>query len=428
MIELSPGEFRFESPIVLQEGVILRGATPKKLNALDPGFDPPTRLEFPRIPPERPQARGFAGISIAPGASRCGVMHLALNRGQIDFRDPEPGRHRFVYGCLLRNAAAAQTEPAGSDPRAFVDRFAAAIRVNAVRGAYVANNRLPRSGEDDFLLQGYRLSDGEKSVTVDGLRFDHDNRPGILVNYHDAGGVAGSGVNGTPASHPHAFRKGSEIVGNWIYCTGRTAIAFAGNGTLCRGNTVRFEHEVWRPTVDGRNLSRGSNTNGNRAIEARGWRWQVIENDLEVFRNLAYDRHYRLNDGEGILHEDHMNASVRDVVLRGNRSNSPLMLYKTGPIRGAEIRDNEVTIPASRANRNAVFVSASRTDTRHPCREVVIAENRLAGDIFVDGAPASENVVRGNVATTSGCKIFNRAQAAVTDNEGFLERSSNASE
>jgi len=45
-------------------------------------------------------------------------------------------------------------------------------------------------------------------------------------------GIAESWTNvaGTPESHPCGFRKGTVIRDNDIYCTGRTAISFTGDG------------------------------------------------------------------------------------------------------------------------------------------------------------------------------------------------------
>ena len=46
------------------------------------------------------------------------------------------------------------------------------------------------------------------------------------------------------------------------------------------------------------------------------------------------DDDYPINDGEGLMHEDHCNSAIVDSRLVGNRVNSYLSIYKCGPIDG----------------------------------------------------------------------------------------------
>ncbi len=166
-------------------------------------------------------------------------------------------------------------------------------------------------------------------------------------------------------------------------------------------------------------------TNDNRAVEMRGWRWRVSGNDYVVHRNWAYDRKYRINDGEGLMHEDHVNSTIHDSVLTNNRGNTYLSLYKTAGIDGLLIEGNEILLDDGRqtiADGAAIFVSADRNSGRYPCRNVRIVENRTSGGgILIAGSPAENNEVKSNRYVGRGkAKIYNRAEAEIADNVGFL--------
>jgi hypothetical protein len=259
---------------------------------------------------------------------------------------------------------------------------------------------------------------------VDGVVFDYDNRPGIYANHSSLGGPGGQGPDGTPETHPQGFRKGTVIAENYIYSTGRCAIGFSGDGVLCNGNTIRFPKDIWRPTATGRDLTTGSSTNDTRALEVRGWRWTVSNNDYEVFRNWAFDRKYPINDGEGVMHEDHANSTVKDSVLRNNRGNTYLSIYKTAGIDGLVVEGNDIRLNDGKqtiAGGAAIFVSANRTFDAFPCRNVKIISNTVSGGgILICGSPAEGNIVKGNKPLgDDALKIQNQAGAKLEANEGF---------
>jgi len=117
----------------------------------------------------------------------------------------------------------------------------AAIHVYSAENALVANNRLPRSGEANFTMDGYLMLDrARKLMTVDGVVFDYDNRAGIYLNHYGIGGPGGQGPDGTPETHSYGFRKGLVIRDNYIFNTGRCAIGFCGDGVQCLRNVIRF--------------------------------------------------------------------------------------------------------------------------------------------------------------------------------------------
>ncbi|MFO0879472.1 MAG: glycosyl hydrolase family 28-related protein [Gemmataceae bacterium] len=443
VVYFPPGTYRFQDSIRLLDGVILRGADPGPVrSAQHEKFAPPTRFEFPRYVPllegdGTPIASAFKGIYLAQPAtaSHVGLIHLSIDHGHVHFADDGSDQHRagsrrFVVGCLLRNAAVA--DPAipnltiGQLPwQRFTARHHAAINVKAASHLLLANNRLPRSGDDNFTMSGYVLLGPRKmKTTVDGVVFDFDNRPGLYANHYSVGGPGGNGPDGTPDSHPHAFRPGIIIRDNFIYNSGRTAIGFAGDGVICSGNVIRFPPDVWRPTATGQALTAGSSTNDNRAVEMRGWRWLVEDNDYLVHRNWAFDRKYRINDGEGLMHEDHANSTVRDSILRRNRGNTYLSIYKTAGIDGLLVEANEISLADGRqtiASGSAIYVSADRNKQRFPCRNVRIVGNRLkGGGILLAGDPSEKNLIaRNRHLGKESAPLHLAAVAELADNEGF---------
>src|SRR6185295_5236679 len=118
VLQFPAGSFTLKEDLVLQSGVILRGADPKDvLDARDERYAPSTRLEFPRYVPTfegegTPVATAFRSLRLAEPAtaSGCGLLNLSINRARISLEEgPErkAGRNRFVVGCVLRNTAAA---------------------------------------------------------------------------------------------------------------------------------------------------------------------------------------------------------------------------------------------------------------------------------------------------------------------------------
>jgi hypothetical protein len=298
----------------------------------------------------------------------------------------------------------------------------AAIHVYSAENALVANNRLPHSGEANFTMNGYLMLDrARKPVTVDGVVFDYDNRAGIYLNHYGIGGPGGEGPDGTPETHPYGFRQGLLICDNYVFNTGRCAIGFCGDRVQCLRNVIRFARDVWRPTVTGGHISHGASTNDNRAVEMRGWRWVVEGNDYEVYRNWAHDHTYYINDGEGLMHEDHVNSTVKDSVLTNNRGNAYLSIYQTAGIDGLRVEGNEIRIDRGAGGEPAIHVTANRTNDPFPCRNVRILNNTVSGrGILISGSPAENNVVKGNRAVGATPQtIKNEANAAVEDNTGF---------
>jgi len=428
------GEYAFEDFIKLGDGIILRGASPGKSRAHDSGYSLGSKIVFPKYVPlfkgdGTPIDTAFKGIVLEDPAraSNCGVVNLSIERGHIRLAEAEGykcGRNRIVFGCVLTNAAVADPNMRRSKKveqpgwHRVISRHHAAVDVKSAENLLVANNRLPKSGQANFIQQGYVL-EGRKGEPVEfDVEFDYDNRPGLYVNHYCIGGAGGSGDDGTPETHPHGFRKGIVIRDNYIYNTGRMAIGFCGDGTICSNNVIRFEKDVFRPTVTGDKVTKGSSTNDNRAIEARGWRWVIDGNDYFVDRNICADGAYRINDGEGIMHEDHCNSDIRDSRLTNNKGNSYLSLYKCGIIDGLHIEGNDISVPGKIAD---IYVVANRNSGKQPCRNVSIINyiTRSHG-ILIAGDPAKGNLVKGNEHIGGGGKLTNEAKAKVERNKGYV--------
>ena len=290
----------------------------------------------------------------------------------------------------------------------------------------IANNRLPPSGDDNFLQKGYVLLDRKRQpFTVEaGVLFDYDNREGIQANNYGLGGSGHDLPDGTPETHPWGFRKGIVIRDNYVFCTGRGAIEFAGDGVICSFNVIRYRPDVVRWTHTGKHVASGSSTNGNRAVQMRGWRWTVEGNDYEVYRNRCPDSPYYINDGEGLMHEDHANSTIRDSRLLGNKGNSYVSLFGCGGINGLLIEGNDIRPggPGTDVKISSIYCVADRigAGTRAECKNVSIVNNVTAGSgIRISGQPAANNVVKGNRNVGAQGLIINNAQAAVADNENY---------
>jgi hypothetical protein len=461
------GLYRFEDDLVVADGVILRGEAPMAItDAKDEGYQPQARLEFPKYKPTfegdgTPIDTAFKCIRLAEPetASNVAVVNLSINRAHVymgDVHEPDAGKvhaagtNRMVFGCLLTNTA--YIDPRipytdfGQHPwQRWTARHRAAIHICAERNIFVANNRIPRSGDDSFLMKPFvalRPLDGdtkpfspgnrpsEKVVIEEGVLFDFDNRPGIYVNEYGDIGPQGDGIpNATPSEFPWAFRPGIAVRDNYIYATGRTCISFTGDGTVCADNLIRMPEGLWRPTCKGYETSNASSTNDNRAVRARGYRWTVSGNDYEVYANLTYDRKHEIGDGEGIMHENHTNSIVLNSRITDNTGNAYVCLWRV-PVDGLLIEGN--TIDATGWRRGIwVFGTKRHIDAPCPVADCRILNNTItAGDedtpgegpveLLIMGAAPEDNIVRNNrYEGPAKARLVNAADAEMEGNTGF---------
>ncbi len=437
------GTYTFAADLTLAAGVVIRGADPVgTADARDEKYTLGTRFEFPRYVPTftgngTPNDTAFKCIRLADPATagNCGIVNVFINRGHILFAEAaehKAGRNRLVAGCILQNAALVDPRIPKVDVgqhawQRFTLWHQAAIQVNTSENALVANNRFIPS-TDSFLMPGYVLKAnpryGNKPIEVkEGVCFDYDNRAAICVNAYAIGGGGGQDPKGTPQTYPHGFRKGIVIRNNYIYSTGRTAIEFTGDGTVASFNVIRFKPDVVRHTNTGIDMVSGSSTNDNRAMTIRGWHYTVEGNEYEVYRNRVPGSPYYINDGEGLMHEGHVNSAIKDSRILRNKGNAYLSIFLTAGIDGLLVEGNDIRPngPGTDTKISSIFVVSDRNWDRHYLRNVRIVNNTIAGSgISIIGAPAENNVVSGNrhVGDRPGV-IINGANARVENNTGY---------
>ncbi|MGC9455653.1 MAG: hypothetical protein ACP5HU_12445 [Phycisphaerae bacterium] len=447
VIYFPAGTYEFSEDVVLDDGIIIRGRAPVDVtDARDDGYELGTKFVFPRYKPTfegdgTPLDTAFRKITLAETqtADNVGVVNIHINRGHIYFPDGpdhQTGSNRLVMGNIMRNTAIADPSIPREDIgqhgwQRWTQRHRAAIHVYSGENLFVANNRLPESGEENFEQPGYVLAqnktdvhdlafdparhDYEKVVMDSGIVFDYDNRPGIYAN--DFGiGAPGDGLpNGTPESHPHGFRKGTIIRNNHIFATGRCPIAFCGDGTIVEGNVIRIPAGVWRPTCRGFETTGPGSTNDNRGIQCRGYRWVVRNNDIEVHSNRTYDRQHYICDGEGIMHENHVNSKVLDSKVVDNELNAYICIWRV-EVDGLEIRGNEVNkAPSAVIDLEPAIAVKGRKRFEGqpycPVRNLTIADNTVRNAaITVLGED------RGNIVIENNISLDERPAALVVEN------------
>lgn len=398
------GTYHFKESLLLQSNMVIRGEEPKQIrDAWDGEYTLTTRFEFPEYSPNiggdhNRVESAFKGIRLQNphSTTHCGVVNVDVNHGHIKFgadiynikafvdNFDTYGRNHLVFGCIIRNAAIADpTIPREWQKpwQIWTHRHNAAIDIRAAENVLVANNRIPQSGDEDFLMPGYVVKAGStnegKTIEREDVTFRYDNRPGIYVNY--------GSVTGSPEEAPHCYIKGIDVRDNYIYNYGCMGIGVSGDGAYVGGNVIRFGAGNYLPIYNGVNMSH--HVNNNRAIELRALRWTVEYNNYEVYSNTQPDTtEYlgRYNDGEGIMHEQHDNVPmIIDSKLRYNVGNRYLSIWRT-PVDGLEIVGNIIrTSPNDMAFTNSPAIciqgQVHLTDSLLPVRNVKIIGNITGG-------------------------------------------------
>jgi hypothetical protein len=473
VLHLPAGDYPLAGPLRLPAGTVLRGEAPVTderpnyrigrppapvTDAHDVRYRLRTRLIFARYRftaegAGTPAATAFHGIHLADEAAGGGVglVHLAIDHGHIRLgslasvtadwtAERRTGRH-LVYGCLLRNCAVAgdRVPHDFQHPwQRWTDAQVGAITIFASRDVLVANNRIPRSGDDDFAMPGYRVLAGPPErrsppATVEStVIFDYDNRSGVLVNAfpvlkelaiwrrHSEIEQAEAAGAADALLAPGSLATGIVVADNAIEATGQAAIKCGGDGTRILRNRIRFVAGVVRPTSNGRWMD--AHSNGNRAIEIRGWRWEIADNDYEVYSNLT-PAGEKYNDGEGIMHEAWENVGVRDSRLTGNTGNAYLCCWRV-PVRGLVIADNHIRVAPG---FHAIFVNG-QTRMRGglfdlPVYDVRIDHNRTAGSgIALVGGGIGNRVTGNRHSPLAGAPglLVDEVGARQQDNAGYL--------
>jgi hypothetical protein len=473
VVFLPAGTYEFKDHIRLRNGVIIRGEDPSAVkDARDEKYALSTKVVFPKYQPSfegqgTAKDSAFKGIRMEDpvGGRNCGAVNLDIDHGHVElgfsvgvnalgrefpanYMAGKCGENLLVFGCILKNAAILDEEVplfCQNPWQRWTQRHHGAIEAGAARNVLIANNRIPKSGDDNFVMKGAKLVEGKavpkpaddpakiKMTTVD-LLFDYDNRPGISVNYVAICAdlsimdryreiTAETAKGQTPTNWPNAagFAPGIVVRQNYVYCSGCTAIRTSGNGTRIADNVIRYEPKVVRPTANGKNTS--TFTNNNRAIELRGWRWEVTGNDYEIYSNLGPSGN-RFGDGEGIMHEAFNNVDLRDSKLINNRGNAYLCIWRV-PVYGLLIQGNRITQSSEGMHGvpSVCVLSCKKGNKDHmPCKNVQILENTTeATGIEMVGVETEGNVIRGNKHVGPNGKIDNRGNATVEGNENYVE-------
>ncbi|MCC5830069.1 MAG: hypothetical protein JJU36_11540 [Phycisphaeraceae bacterium] len=427
------GTYEFNRDIIIRDRIILRGQCPEEqTDARKEDYRLASRIQFPKFRPSlegdgTPHDSSFRRIRTADPEtdSNLGVVNLHIDYGTIEFADGEDfkaGRNRLVFGCILTHAI--RLNPNVPDReigqhawQRYPLRHHGAINIFTEENALAANNRLPPS-TDHYRMPGYLVQSRQGPVEFNVL-FDFDNRSGIRINTYAIGGAGTRDPHGTPETHPQGFRKGIIIRENYIWHTGRGAIAFSADGANVSFNVSRMEPNFQRFTHTGMHQSYGSSTNGNRAMMIRGWNNHIEGNDYTVYRNTAADGVYPINCGEGLMHEGHANSTIRNLTMLNNRGNAYLSLYKTAGIDGLRIEGNDIR---THGGISAIYVDSDRTWDRHPVRNVQILNNTTAGSgITISGEPAENNNIRGNrhIGDEPGAIIIMAEDVKIEENRNY---------
>ncbi|MEL7118128.1 MAG: hypothetical protein AAFO07_01765 [Bacteroidota bacterium] len=416
------GIYFFQKTVKLKSHIVLRGENPVGLkDAYDGEYQLSTQFEFPKYEPSiggqsNNVETAFKGIRLeySNTTTHCGVINIAINRGHIKFgadvyqidefaeEFEKYGRNHIVFGCILRNAAIADPNipHVWQQPwQVWTHRHNAAIDIRAAGNVLVANNRIPESGEDDFLMPGYAIKPGKnnegETVTRDDITFRYDNRPGIYVNY--------GSITGSVKEAPHCYAKGIDIRDNYIYNYGCMGIGFSGDGTYCCGNVIRFKPNNYLPIYNGTNMNH--HVNNNRAIEMRALRWTVEYNNYEVYSNTqpdSTDWFGKYGDGEGLMHEQHDNMPlIKDSKLRYNIGNRYLCLWRT-PIDGLEIVGNIIRTSTNEYMGNGSMAICIQGQVHQTNRLLEIKNLRILNNITsgsgirILGIDKGGNIIKGN--------------------------------
>jgi hypothetical protein len=415
VVYFPPGDYTFTEDLYLTDGVVIRGAPPSGV-ATDEAYRPPTRLHFPRYAPTfdgggTPNETAFKMIStMNPDRdSNVGVVDLDVDRAGIKLlgnADTGTNRNVLVYGVRGNNVA--EPDPGVPDPtfqegwQRWSYRFAANVKIQAEANVLVANSRLNDAPTDTYEQPGYRIRDGERTLTLDDssrAKFGVTDHYGILVN-RTRGNYAWAA---TPDSEPSLFRPGIVVRDNWVFHTMRVAIFAAGAGLTVQDNVIRDRREkvAWVDPTGTRSIITAT-TLENRAIDWSGSDVVVAGNDYQVYQHRIRDTPHMSVDGEGILIQECCGGSlVNGVSIRNNRGNAYIGLYRVRDIRNASITGNGILTSEPYQQRYApvIHVEADTDTAPYRADDVRIEGNVVNGEIFVRASNGgTRNTIRDNRA------------------------------
>jgi len=430
------GTYEFTDDLVLDNSIILRGETPPSAEAKSDDFQPPSRLVFPQYQPQfsgngTPNETAFKTIRTAHPEtdSNLGLVYLDINRAGVQIKPDlasAQNRNMILFGLRSNNVA----YPDGRVPdrsfqdgwMRFSDRFTANLKVNGYENILVANNRINDQITDTYEQPGYKVKSLDKKTIItysegDRVPFDYSAHHGIAVNRSGQFELAE-----TPTTQPGLFRQGIIIRDNWVYHTMRTGIQASGQGLIVKDNEIHDKQgkQVWsHPT--GLTQPRNANTYENRGIDWSGHQVTIEGNEYEVYRHRIMENRYWSVDGEGILIQECCGGtSVNGAVIRGNRGNAYIGIYKIPEIENVTITDN-ILLPAPIGESN-IYVSADTNRGESQMNNVRIENNQVYGNIVAKASQGGRgNSIVNNQSTGQGVLEFS-CQISVRGNRGFEQK------
>jgi O-antigen ligase len=433
------GIYQFPDSIYLKDSVVIRGETPRITSAQESDYAPPTKLVFPKYEPKlsgsgTSNSTAFKKIfTTSPNSDRnIGLVNLDIDRAGIYLLgniDSHQNRNIIIHGIRNNNVA----DPSPKVPQQDFQEpwmrysypFAANIKINAYANVLVSNNRLNDSPTDNYDQPNYKVRslDLDPIATyVDGSQvpFNYLNHYGIVINRAKRPGTElDFALAADPISEPGLFRRGIVIRDNWIYHEMRAGIRASGDGLVIQDNQIRdlAIKQAWTD-AEGIGQPRGQITFENRAIDWSGWNVLIQGNDYQVYRHQLMDSSDYSVDGEGILIQECCGGtSVKGVVIRENRGNSYIGLYKTPSVRDVLIAENELLTNVT--NTPLIYVNADTNSNINSMDDVRIENNQVNGSILAKASlPGDGNMVSNNQGLGSG-SIQHSCHVKVKDNTGF---------
>jgi hypothetical protein len=467
VIYFPPGNYHFTDHILVKPNIIIRGADPSRtdkynpavpeerlmpiIDARDRRYELATKFHFPEYD-GRDRSSAFKGIRAEnPDKARnIGILNLEIQNGHISIGtkeslikngsgNPSSG-NILVFGNILKNAAVAGNEVpiAGQgEHQIWMDRELGAITIYAGENIMVANNRIPKSGESNFLMKNCKIYPSREAwvvkseMTTKDLWFEYDNRTGIRVNYMPI--IEGLSIwkeypqfekawqtgEVEKLVTPGSLAKGIIIRENYVFSTGKGGIKTTGRGTKVAFNIIRCLPEL--PLSSSNGLFMDAFVNDVRAVEIRGWEWTIEGNDFEVYSNYTPDG-IKYNDGEGLMHESWENIDIRNSIMRNNVGNQYLCFWRV-PVNGLLIEGNRIR---TKLEWHAIFVNSQTRFSKDnlvdlPTKNVIIRKNITeGGGIKLLGEGRGNSIVKNRHTIENEARILDRTGAQLEDNNGYL--------
>ena len=434
------GTYQFYDSIYLKDSVIIRGETPRNIDAKLSDYRPTTKFVFPEYKPVlsgsgTPNTTAFKKIltKFPNSDSDIGLVNVDINRAGINLDgniDSTISQNIIIYGVRSNNVA----DPSPNVPDAkFQDEwmrysyaFTANIKVNARANVLISNNRLNDEVTDNYEQPNYKVKSKSGNSTVayasgNQVPFDYVNHYGIVVNRSKAKGwELAFAPAADPTTEPGLFRKGIVIRDNWVYHTMRAGIQAAGDGLVIKDNDIRDQvTKQWWTDWIGTGQPVNNQTFENRAIDWAGWNVLIEGNHYQAYRHQLMDSKKFSNDAEGILIQECCGGTtINQAIIRNNVGNAYIGLYKTPFIRNVSISENELL--SNDTNTTLIYVDADTNKYQNSMDNVRIENNIVSGNVLVKASQGgSGNVVKSNMSKSSGFIEYS-PHITITGNTGFV--------